>query len=362
MRESDYPKVHRQWIAVIVILLLLFGAFAPAAMAQVWPRCYDEPNHCNANDASITDAWIVADPHCTPGVNTSAELWVTFSVNRANGPWCIVSVVDVYVDDNKIYDDLTTSIGSLQGSSNSPYQRKLADITWPCGSKLDLKDVYAQWYNNNKSCVENCDGYGPAKCNRSGPYVVSAPLIAHFEFDNVCFCTYTQFTNKTTGGVTPYIFDWNFNDSSAHSSDENPSHHYGADGIYNVTLTVTDSNTTQNTDSQIYAVEVYQNPIANAGDNKSISAGGSVEIGGSPTASNGTFPYTYSWSPTTGLNDATIANPTASPASTTTYTVEVNDTNGCVDSDNMTVYISGIEVVKTASLTGACPLVLIHWR
>jgi hypothetical protein len=79
--------------------------------------------------------------------------------------------------------------------------------------------------------------------------------------------------------------------------------------------------------------------LANAGTDQTITAGGSAVIGGSPTASGGIPPYTYSWTPTTGLNDPAIANPTASPARTTTYIVKVTDNKGCTDSDNMTVSI-----------------------
>ena len=57
---------------------------------------------------------------------------------------------------------------------------------------------------------------------------------------------------------------------------------------------------------------------------------GGVAIGGSPTGSGGMGSlYTYSWTPTTGLDNATAANPTASPTSTTTYAVTVTDSFGC---------------------------------
>ena len=39
MRKSDYLKVLRREVAGLVILLLLFGAFAPAAIAGVWLDC-----------------------------------------------------------------------------------------------------------------------------------------------------------------------------------------------------------------------------------------------------------------------------------------------------------------------------------
>jgi len=47
-------------------------------------------------------------------------------------------------------------------------------------------------------------------------------------------------------------------------------------------------------------------------------------------ASGGTGTYSYSWLPTTGLNNPNIYNPTASPAATTTYTVAVNDGSNTV--------------------------------
>jgi hypothetical protein len=80
-------------------------------------------------------------------------------------------------------------------------------------------------------------------------------------------------------------------------------------------------------------------PAADAGPDQTIISGGSAVIGGSPTASGGIPPYNYSWTPTTGLNDSTLANPTASPTSTTTYTVTVTDNKSCTGSDSMTVSV-----------------------
>ena len=66
---------------------------------------------------------------------------------------------------------------------------------------------------------------------------------------------------------------------------------------------------------------------ASAGPAKSVSSiTPSVTIGGSPTGTGGSGTYTYSWTPTTGLDDPTLANPTASPTVNTTYTVVVTDT------------------------------------
>jgi len=66
----------------------------------------------------------------------------------------------------------------------------------------------------------------------------------------------------------------------------------------------------------------------------SICSGQSVSLTGNGAS-------TYSWSPSTGLSSTTGTTVTASPTSTTTYTVTGTDANGCTDTRNVTVTISG---------------------
>lgn len=60
-------------------------------------------------------------------------------------------------------------------------------------------------------------------------------------------------------------------------------------------------------------------------------------IGGSPVASGGMSPYTYSWTPSTGLSSSVVANPTASPAVPTSYVLTVADAMGCIAMDTVLV-------------------------
>lgn len=95
--------------------------------------------------------------------------------------------------------------------------------------------------------------------------------------------------------------------------------------------------------------------------------------GGLPS---GTF--TYSWSPTIGLNDATIFNPWAAPPSDTSYTVTVTDTiGGCSDTASIFVNVvpsftytksqndssvcKGETVLFTVSPDSASPPYSIDW-
>jgi|SRR6185437_522257 len=90
---------------------------------------------------------------------------------------------------------------------------------------------------------------------------------------------------------------------------------------------------------------------ANAGTPKTICCiGGTVTIGGSPAAvdsCSGCDSTLYSWLPTTGLSNSHIANPTASPSSTTTYTLHIyayNTTNHdtcCTASSTVKVTVNG---------------------
>lgn len=95
--------------------------------------------------------------------------------------------------------------------------------------------------------------------------------------------------------------------------------------------------------------------IADAGPDITICNGGQTQIGSAPTPST-----TYAWLPSTGLSSSTIANPIASPAVTTNYTVTVTTTGaGCTTTktDNVNVNISllgSAPFITSASSTSIC--------
>ncbi len=80
-------------------------------------------------------------------------------------------------------------------------------------------------------------------------------------------------------------------------------------------------------------------PTASAGLDINFCSGDSSAIGGSPSGTGGTGLLTYSWSNAIELNNATAANPVASPTATTTFVLTVTDALSCVDMDTMVVTI-----------------------
>lgn len=85
-----------------------------------------------------------------------------------------------------------------------------------------------------------------------------------------------------------------------------------------------------------------------AGRDTTLCLSSSTLIGN--TASGGMAPYTYKWSPATGLSSTTIAQPIATPTATTTYTCTVTDQSGCMVVDNNLVNIVSPPVL--AGITG----------
>ncbi|QLH47874.1 MAG: hypothetical protein HWD58_21070 [Bacteroidota bacterium] len=80
----------------------------------------------------------------------------------------------------------------------------------------------------------------------------------------------------------------------------------------------------------------YDTPTVDAGMDKNLDCTTtSTTIGTTAIGGN-----TYSWSPSTGLNATNIAEPTASPSSSTTYTVTVTGSNGCTATDVVTVNVN----------------------
>lgn len=123
----------------------------------------------------------------------------------------------------------------------------------------------------------------------------------------------------------------------------------GSNTQYNATYTV---NGCSYTDSAM----VFVNPLpnVNAGNNVIICNGNTTQLTG--TTTNG---VSYSWSPSTGLNNDSIANPMAGPNSTVTYTLTVTDANGCVNTDQVTVTVNTVVAGFTATpQTGEPPLLV----
>jgi len=102
-------------------------------------------------------------------------------------------------------------------------------------------------------------------------------------------------------------------------------------GTYNFNVTNAAGCTSEISDNMTLIAHATT-PIAKAGFDQTYT-GTPILIG---SAVNG--PGAISWSPSAGLNDVSFAQPLASPLTTTTYTLTV-DNNGCISTDDITLTI-----------------------
>ncbi len=99
----------------------------------------------------------------------------------------------------------------------------------------------------------------------------------------------------------------------------------------------------------------YAQVNANAGANLTVCTNQVYPIGGSPTASGGTPPYTYLWTPMNGLNNSNLANPTLTPnINTSQYIVRVTDATGQIDYDTLQIFFHPVSYAGAGNDTAVC--------
>lgn len=102
------------------------------------------------------------------------------------------------------------------------------------------------------------------------------------------------------------------------------------------TFTITIIDSVGCRDDKTTTVTINPLPVVDAGPDENILIGQSVTLNGSGGPG-------WSWTPSEGLNDATIGSPVATPLWTTTYYLDVVDPNGCRGMDSMTIYVESID-------------------
>jgi gliding motility-associated-like protein len=174
-------------------------------------------------------------------------------------------------------------------------------------------------------------------------------IVANLKDTNTS-CLTKQFTDLSTISSTAIKFwTWDFGDG-AKSNLKNPLHNYTAPGNYTVKLLVIDSNGYSDSISKLISVGNYK--FLKLSNDTTICTqlrGTSIPL----FASGG---VTYSWSPSAGLNDTTIANPIATISSTSTYIVTATDASGCIDKDTITITLKSglVNVVATPKNITGC--------
>jgi hypothetical protein len=94
-------------------------------------------------------------------------------------------------------------------------------------------------------------------------------------------------------------------------------------------------------------------PLADAGADTTVLPNAPVPL--SATVTSGTGPFSYLWTPAAAVDDPAIPNPTATVATTTNLQLVVSDANGCSDTANVTIFVSGLGLADASLNLGISP-------
>ena len=121
-----------------------------------------------------------------------------------------------------------------------------------------------------------------------------------------------------------------------------------ATGTYTLTYTY-GSGSCLATDQKI--VTVYSLPTVSV-NNPTICVGAQVTL--TATGAGGLSPYSYAWSPSSGLSSTTGSVVSTSPSSSTNYTVTITDNNTCSSSLQAAVTVNQLPIVEAGSNLSVC--------
>ena len=147
-----------------------------------------------------------------------------------------------------------------------------------------------------------------------------------------------------TGQIT--AFDWDFGDGNTVSGGQ-VSHTYLTAGTFDVELTISSEGCTESSTTQL---TIDALPNFTVGVDQGVCDGDSYQI----TATGLAGTETIQWSPTAGLDNPSVSNPTATPIATTTYTLGVIDANGCPFADDIEITVNPLPVADAGTDQTIC--------
>ena len=282
-----------------------------------------------------------------PGVtfSTGAECWKAPDYNYVQYPAhsgsCIIA--DIYTGEIRIdFDTPVSMVGAWFVTDSTTVYLYAYDSL---GNLLDYTSVFSGYYNNKF-----------AKVQASGiAYVIFHDTAAYWGLDDLIFIYENAEFNEgdTVGFIGSYTdpgiydthtFDWDFGDGSTHVSGTlTPSYIYGDNGVYTVTLTVTDDDGGVGTGT-IDVTILNVAPTVEAGADQVADEGNIVSFSGSYFDPGFLDTHTFDWD----FGDGNIATGTLTPYhiygdnGIYTVTLTVTDDDGGVGTDTLEVTVNNV--------------------
>ena len=219
--------------------------------------------------------------------------------------------------------------------NSTPGSFALSGWTWDFGNgnTSTIANPTAQTYATPGTYTVNLIAGDVFGCKDTATTTVTVNDLPTVDFfanqTNGCPPQVIRFTDISSGTAIPVAWSWDFGDGTT-SNIRSPQHTYAGNGMYDVTLTVTDANGCVNTLTRSNYIRM-RNPVADFNLSATvICPGASIDF--SDQTLTDTTLLTWSWDFGDG-GTSTVQNPTHVYTAAGTYTVSLIVTNvlGCTD-------------------------------
>ncbi|NEZ03121.1 S8 family serine peptidase [Wenzhouxiangella sp. XN201] len=231
-------------------------------------------------------------------------------------------------------------------SMATPHVSAVAALVWSTDTTLTNNDIrnVLQVTAEDLGAAGRDDSYGyglvqaKAAVDLIGGGTTNTPPSASFTFScTELTCDFTDTSSDSDGSISSW--SWDFGDGSS-STAQNPSHTYGADGTYTVTLTVTDDDgATDSASSSVTVSTTTTDDPPTASFTYGCTDLGCSFDGTSSSDDNGISSYAWAFGDGATASGSTASH-TYAAGGTYTVTLTVTDSAGQTDSSSQSVTVS----------------------